>query len=156
MLSVGAVNALLKIMEEPAGACDFHFGYHRGAQDTPATIQSRCQRFDFKRIAPEVIRDRLLFIAGQAGHDLDRRSRGFSLPALPMAVCVMPLLSFDLCWAHAHDITVEAVSEAAGLVGLDYLFEIADAAATGDFTGAMDAVERLAGQAVNMTACAVN
>ena len=49
----------------------------------------------------------------------------------------------DLCWAHAHDITVETVSEAAGLVGQDYLFEIADAAATGDFTGAMDAMERL-------------
>lgn len=54
----------------------------------------------------------------------------------------------DLCWAHAHDITIEAVSEAAGLVGQDYLFEIADAAATGDFTGAMDAMERLSGQAV--------
>ena len=55
----------------------------------------------------------------------------------------------DLCWAHGSEISVQTVSEAAGLVGQDYLFEIATAAAAGDFTGAMEAMERLAGQAAH-------
>lgn len=62
----------------------------------------------------------------------------------------------DLCWAHAHDITVETVSEAAGLVGQDYLFEIADAAATGDLPVRWMPWERLAGQAVEYDRLCVN
>lgn len=146
MLSVGAVNALLKIMEEPPEHVIFILATTE-VHKIPATIQSRCQRFDFKRIAPEVIRDRLLFIAGQ--EDMTLTEEAAALIARIADGGMRDALSLlDLCWAHAHDITVEAVSEAAGLVGQDYLFEIADAAATGDFTGAMDAMERLAGQAV--------
>ena len=78
MLSVGAVNALLKIMEEPPEHVIFILATTE-VHKIPATIQSRCQRFDFKRIAPEVIRDRLLFIAGQED--------------MTLAVCVMPFLS---------------------------------------------------------------
>ena len=146
MLSVGAVNALLKIMEEPPEHVIFILATTE-VHKIPATIQSRCQRFDFKRIAPEVIRDRLLFIAGQ--EDMTLTEEAAALIARIADGGMRDALSLlDLCWAHAHDITVETVSEAAGLVGQDYLFEIADAAATGDFTGAMDAMERLAGQAV--------
>ena len=146
MLSVGAVNALLKIMEEPPEHVIFILATTE-VHKIPATIQSRCQRFDFKRIAPEVIRDRLLYIAGQ--EDMTLTEEAAALIARIADGGMRDALSLlDLCWAHAHDITVETVSEAAGLVGQDYLFEIADAAATGDFTGAMDAMERLAGQAV--------
>lgn len=146
MLSVGAVNALLKIMEEPPEHVIFILATTE-VHKIPATIQSRCQRFDFKRIAPEVIRDRLLYIAGQ--EDMTLTEDAASLIARIADGGMRDALSLlDLCWAHAHDITIEAVSEAAGLVGQDYLFEIADAAATGDFTGAMDAMERLSGQAV--------
>lgn len=146
MLSVGAVNALLKIMEEPPEHVIFILATTE-VHKIPATIQSRCQRFDFKRIAPEVIRDRLLYIAGQ--EDMTLTEDAASLIARIADGGMRDALSLlDLCWAHAHDITIEAVSEAAGLVGQDYLFEIADAAAIGDFTGAMDAMERLSGQAV--------
>ena len=146
MLSVGAVNALLKIMEEPPEHVIFILATTE-VHKIPATIQSRCQRFDFKRIAPEVIRDRLLYIAGQ--EDMTLTEEAAALIARIADGGMRDALSLlDLCWAHARDITVETVSEAAGLVGQDYLFEIAEAAAAGDFTGAMDAMERLTGQAV--------
>ena len=146
MLSVGAVNALLKIMEEPPEHVIFILATTE-VHKIPATIQSRCQRFDFKRIAPEVIRDRLLFIAGQ--EDMTLSEEAAELIARIADGGMRDALSLlDLCWAHDHEITVDTVSEAAGLVGQDYLFEIADAAATGDFSGAMDTMERLAGQAV--------
>ena len=146
MLSVGAVNALLKIMEEPPEHVIFILATTE-VHKIPATIQSRCQRFDFKRIAPEVIRDRLLFIAGQ--EDMTLSKEAAELIARIADGGMRDALSLlDLCWAHDHEITVDTVSEAAGLVGQDYLFEIADAAATGDFSGAMDTMERLAGQAV--------
>ena len=126
MLSVGAVNALLKIMEEPPEHVIFILATTE-VHKIPATIQSRCQRFDFKRIAPEVIRDRLLFIAGQ--EDMTLTEEAAALIARIADGGMRDALSLlDLCWAHAHDITVETVSEAAGLVGQDYLFEIADAA----------------------------
>lgn len=146
MLSVGAVNALLKIMEEPPEHVIFVLATTE-VHKIPATIQSRCQRFDFKRIAPDVIRDRLLYIAGQ--EDMTLTEEAAALIARIADGGMRDALSLlDLCWAHAHDITAETVSEAAGLVGQDYLFEIAEAAAAGDFTGAMTAMERLAGQAV--------
>ena len=146
MLSVGAVNALLKIMEEPPEHVIFILATTE-VHKIPATIQSRCQRFDFKRIAPEVIRDRLLYIAGQ--EDMTLTEEAAALIARIADGGMRDALSLlDLCWAHGGEISVQTVSEAAGLVGQDYLFEIATAAAAGDFTGAMEAMERLAGQAV--------
>ena len=146
MLSVGAVNALLKIMEEPPEHVIFILATTE-VHKIPATIQSRCQRFDFKRIAPEVIRDRLLYIARQEGIDLSEEAAAL-IARIADGGMRDALSLLDLCWAHGSEISVQTVSEAAGLVGQDYLFEIAAAAAAGDFTGAMEAMERLAGQAV--------
>ena len=146
MLSGGAVNALLKIMEEPPEHVIFILATTE-VHKIPATIQSRCQRFDFKRIAPEVIRDRLLYIARQEGIDLSEEAAAL-IARIADGGMRDALSLLDLCWAHGSEISVQTVSEAAGLVGQDYLFEIATAAAAGDFTGAMEAMERLAGQAV--------
>ena len=146
MLSVGAVNALLKIMEEPPEHVIFILATTE-VHKIPATIQSRCQRFDFKLIAPEVIRDRLLYIARQEGIDLSEEAAAL-IARIADGGMRDALSLLDLCWAHGSEISVQTVSEAAGLVGQDYLFEIAAAAAAGDFTGAMEAMERLAGQAV--------
>ena len=130
MLSVGAVNALLKIMEEPPEHVIFILATTE-VHKIPATIQSRCQRFDFKRIAPEVIRDRLLFIAGQ--EDMTLTEEAAALIARIADGGMRDALSLlDLCWAHAHDITVETVSEAAGLVGQDFGDAIRSYANTGD------------------------
>ncbi len=62
MLSPSAFNALLKTIEEPPEHVIFIFATTE-MNKVPATILSRCQRFDFKRITPEIIRERVLFVA---------------------------------------------------------------------------------------------
>jgi DNA polymerase-3 subunit gamma/tau len=62
MLSNSAFNALLKTLEEPPAHVKFIFAT-TSAQDVPATIVSRCQRFDFRRATPAEIKDRLAWLA---------------------------------------------------------------------------------------------
>ncbi|PJE75984.1 hypothetical protein COV04_01930 [Candidatus Uhrbacteria bacterium CG10_big_fil_rev_8_21_14_0_10_48_11] len=62
MLSVAAFNAMLKILEEPPAHVIFILATTE-AHKVPATIISRCQRFDFKRISPDIIRERLRILA---------------------------------------------------------------------------------------------
>ena len=61
MLSVGAFNALLKTLEEPPEHVKFILATTE-PQKLPATILSRCQRFDYKKISPENIKSRLEYI----------------------------------------------------------------------------------------------
>ena len=61
MLSIGAFNALLKTLEEPPAHVKFILATTE-PQKLPATILSRCQRFDFKKLAPEYIKSRLEYI----------------------------------------------------------------------------------------------
>ena len=74
MLSIGAFNALLKTLEEPPAHVVFILATTE-VHKLPATILSRCQRFDFHRIDPEVIADRLQFVAGEENAHLERGGR---------------------------------------------------------------------------------
>ena len=64
MLSTSAFNALLKIMEEPPAHVLFNLAT-TDIHKVPATILSRCQRFDLKRIPSDLITKRLAYIAGE-------------------------------------------------------------------------------------------
>ena len=64
MLSKAAFNALLKTLEEPPPQVIFIFATTE-PQKIPATIHSRCQRYDFRRIVPEQIMGRLEYICTQ-------------------------------------------------------------------------------------------
>jgi DNA polymerase-3 subunit gamma/tau len=70
MLSAGAFNALLKTLEEPPAHVKFIFATTE-AQKVPATITSRCQRFDLRRIPSDLIQKHLLHIADCEGIQLD-------------------------------------------------------------------------------------
>lgn len=61
MLSIGAFNALLKTLEEPPEHVKFILATTE-PQKLPATILSRCQRFDFKKLSPDYIKQRLTHI----------------------------------------------------------------------------------------------
>jgi DNA polymerase-3 subunit gamma/tau len=70
MLSSASWNALLKTLEEPPAYAFFILAtteWHK----VPATIVSRCQRFEFKRVQDDVMRDRVEFIAKQEGWKID-------------------------------------------------------------------------------------
>ena len=69
MLSTAAFNALLKTLEEPPAHVIFILATTE-IQKVPATILSRCQRYDFTRIGPEDIAQRIEYIAGQEGLEL--------------------------------------------------------------------------------------
>ncbi len=71
MLSAGAFNALLKTLEEPPEHALFILATTE-IHKVPATILSRCQRYDFRRITPAAVADRLLYIAGQEGLTLEK------------------------------------------------------------------------------------
>ncbi len=73
MLSTGSFNALLKTLEEPPPHVKFLFAT-TDVQKLPATILSRCQRFDLKRIGPSVIAGHLLHIASQEGVALSQEA----------------------------------------------------------------------------------
>jgi DNA polymerase-3 subunit gamma/tau len=73
MLTIGAFNALLKTLEEPPPHVKFIFATTE-SHKVPATITSRCQRFDLRRIPDQLIAKHLLFIAGQEGVDLDTKA----------------------------------------------------------------------------------
>lgn len=70
MLSTAAFNALLKTLEEPPEHVKFLFATTE-AQKVPATILSRCQRFDLRRLTPELIANHLLHIAKREKISLD-------------------------------------------------------------------------------------
>ena len=80
MLSTAAFNALLKTLEEPPAHVIFILATTE-IQKVPATILSRCQRYDFTRIGPEDIAQRVEYIAGQEGLGTDHRRRRADLPA---------------------------------------------------------------------------
>lgn len=127
MLSPGAVNALLKILEEPPEHVIFILATTEIHKVLP-TILSRCQRFDFKRIKSRTIADRLLYVCEQEGVRLEddaamliaRLSDGGMRDALSL---------LDLCTSYGGAITTQVVTNAAGLAGQASLFEMADAVA---------------------------
>ena len=71
MLSPGAFNALLKTLEEPPPHVVFILATTE-VHKLPATILSRCQRFDFHRISPQAIADRLEYICSQENAEIER------------------------------------------------------------------------------------
>ncbi|MCK4341280.1 MAG: DNA polymerase III subunit gamma/tau [Phycisphaerae bacterium] len=70
MLSTGAFNALLKTLEEPPDHVKFILATTE-IQKVPATIQSRCQRFNFRNISPDAIARRMAEIAKEEGAQVD-------------------------------------------------------------------------------------
>ncbi len=76
MLSAGAFNALLKTLEEPPVHVLFILATTE-PHKLPATVLSRCQRYDFKRISVEGIKGRLLLIAKEAGVSVTEEAARF-------------------------------------------------------------------------------
>lgn len=146
MLSIGAVNALLKIMEEPPAHVIFILATTE-IHKVPATIQSRCQRFDFKRITTETIVGRLRTICNLEG--LTSTDDALNMIARLADGGMRDAVSLlDLCSAHSSEITLDTVVEAAGLIAQDYLFDIADAISKKDLSGVMEIMQTLSVQAV--------
>ena len=149
MLSPGAVNALLKILEEPPEHVIFILATTEIHKVLP-TILSRCQRFDFKRIKSHIIADRLLYVARQEQTELSedaamliaRLSDGGMRDALSL---------LDLCISHGNAITVQSVTECVGLGSQDLLFSLADAINSCQPGKALEAIDALSENSIDFT-----
>lgn len=125
MLSIGAFNALLKTLEEPPPHVVFILATTE-VHKLPATILSRCQRFDFGRIAPEDIYARLADVAKQEGVEIDRDA-GLLIARLADGGMRDALSLFDQCLGRDRHVTLEVVNQTAGLAGRDHLVALTDA-----------------------------
>lgn len=115
MLSESAFNALLKTLEEPPPKVIFVLATTE-LQKIPATIVSRCQRFDFRRIPVSDIVSRLLYIA--ENEKIDLTNEGARLIAkLAQGGMRDSISMLELCASDGNKITLEKVEEAAGVVG---------------------------------------
>ncbi len=141
MLSQGAFNALLKTLEEPPQHIVFILATTE-VHKIPATILSRCQRFDFNRIEPKAIADRLEYIAGQENVKLSYD--GAMLIAAVADGAMRDALSIlDRCIGLSDNIDSDIVREATGLAGRDYLFTLADSVRNGDVPLAINTINKL-------------
>lgn len=122
MLSIGAFNALLKTLEEPPEHVKFILATTE-VHKLPATILSRCQRFDFRRIPPEDIAERLKFVADEEGMKIDEEG-ALLIARLADGALRDALSILDQCAGRGEVINAELVSEAAGLTGRGYLFDL--------------------------------
>lgn len=125
MLSTGAFNALLKIMEEPPEHVLFILATTE-VHKVPATIVSRCQRFDFKRIDAATIAKRLEYVAENEGINLTQKAAD-AIAVLSDGGMRDALSLLDMCSARSSTVDEDTVDECAGIVGREYLFEIAKA-----------------------------
>ena len=141
MLSTGAFNALLKILEEPPEHVIFILATTE-VHKLPATILSRCQRFDFKRIAPEDICARLQYVAEHENITLDEDAAALIAKVADGALRdALSLL--DRCCAVDEHITNEVVTKSAGLAGRDYLMRLSECIIKNDCASALGIINEL-------------
>lgn len=148
MLTKEAFNAFLKIMEEPPPHVKFILATTEIHKVLP-TILSRCQRYDFRRILPKDITERLLYVAEQEKISLDPEAA--ELIAKTADGGMRDALSLlDQCIAFSENVTLDIVSGAAGIAGREPVFEILEAAADCDAAKAIGVVDKLYGMSKDM------
>lgn len=147
MLSKPAFNALLKTLEEPPSHVVFILATTE-VQELPATILSRCQRFDFTRIDAAVIKERLLYVAKSENLVLDQGAA--SLIAALSDGCMRDALSLlDLCAGSGTEITEKTVEKACGMTGREHVNQLVECIKSSDVSGALSLVDKLYGASVD-------
>ena len=141
MLSPGAFNALLKIMEEPPPHVKFILATTE-VHKVPVTILSRCQRFDFHRIRTEDMEKRLLWIAEQEPFTLTEEASAL-IAKLSDGGMRDALALLDQCASFSSEITEDTVIQAAGVAGHDDLFHLTDCIIAEDASGALEVIDKL-------------
>ena len=141
MLTIEAFNALLKTLEEPPAHVKFILATTE-VHKLPSTILSRCQRFDFRRIEPSVIAERLSYVASHEGTKLDEDA-AMLIARIADGGMRDALSLLDSCISVSSDVTVDVVSSCAGLMGREHIYSLADAVASSDAAKALRLLDEL-------------
>ena len=128
MLTTEAFNALLKTLEEPPAHVVFILATTE-AHKVPATIQSRCQRYDFRRITAQEIEGRMAHIV--KAMEIEAEPEALSMIALQADGGLRDALSIlDQCASLSEGtVTAERVRRILGLVGHDWIYKLTAALA---------------------------
>ena len=141
MLSTGAFNALLKTLEEPPAHVIFILATTE-VHKIPATILSRCQRFDFKRIQPETMAVRLKQVAQLENMTITDEA-AVLVARIADGALRDGLSILDQCAGRSKNIDEQLVSEVAGLAGKEALHQLADCISSKDSSSAMGIISSL-------------
>ncbi|MBQ9743102.1 MAG: DNA polymerase III subunit gamma/tau [Ruminococcus sp.] len=149
MLTSEAFNALLKTLEEPPEHIIFILATTE-VHKLPATILSRCQRFDFHRINANDMADRIRFVTESEGADISDEA------ALLIAViadgAVRDALSLlDRCLSLSKDVDADIVRRAAGLAQKDYLLDLASSCVNKNSEKAISILNKLYNDSKDMS-----
>ena len=149
MLSTGAFNALLKTLEEPPAHVKFILAT-TDPQKVPATIQSRCQRFDFRSIGPEQIGQQVRMILEAEGCTAEdgvvRRVARLANGSMRDALSVLD----QLMSISPRDLTVDLLEQVLPAPHDELLAELIDRWAEHDAAGALNALDRCVGQGYSL------
>ena len=148
MLTTEAFNALLKTLEEPPEHVIFILATTE-VHKLPQTIRSRCQRFDFHRIPPRAIADRVEYVVSQENAEITE-SAALMLASVADGALRDALSLLDSCLAVSSHIDEEVVRNAAGLVSKTYLFELATAIINKNPTKSLEIIDRLYSESKDM------
>ena len=148
MLTTEAFNALLKTLEEPPEHVIFILATTE-VHKLPQTILSRCQRFDFHRIPPQAIADRVKYVAQHENASLSD-SAAMLIAGVADGALRDALSLLDRCIAISGDIDDGVVRQAAGLADKKYLYELSACIINKNTAKAMETVDRLHGESKDM------
>ena len=141
MLTTAAFNALLKTLEEPPQHVLFILATTE-IQKVPATILSRCQRFDLKRISEEQITERLMQVAKL--EDIDLTEGAAALIARLADGALRDALSLlDTSASLGEKVDEEVVQRLTGVTDRSYLFKLSDAVRKSDTLACMESLQQL-------------
>ena len=149
MLSDAAFNALLKTLEEPPAHVIFILATTEVHKLLP-TILSRCQRFDFRRISPEAIADRLEYVAKEEGAELDRDA-ALLIARIADGAMRDALSLLDQCLGRDAHVTLETVNRTAGVAAREYLSSLAQAVQEQDISQALSTIDELYRESKDMS-----
>ncbi len=142
MLSQGAFNALLKTLEEPPAHVIFVLATTE-LHKLPTTIVSRCQRFDFRRIAANVLANRISFIAREEGISLESAAAA-RIAKLAQGGMRDAISMLELCASGRNSVTLKTVNDILGSSGREGMYPVLRALIAADYDAIFAAIDEVA------------
>ena len=141
MLSIGAFNALLKTLEEPPAHVKFILATTE-PQKLPATILSRCQRFDFKKLSTENIGKRLNYVCDESKIDITPEAKKL-ISILAEGAMRDALSILERCMQEEGKITEDLVKELVGIPKIESVYNITKSILEKDYTKALNCINEV-------------
>lgn len=151
MLSKGAFNALLKTLEEPPEYVIFILATTE-AHMIPATILSRCQRYDFRRISIETITDRLAELLERENVRATREALAYVAKAADGSMRdALSILDQCIAFNLGEELTYDRVLETIGAVDIEIYIKLMSAIVSGDTLTAVNIIDDAVWQGKDLT-----